>query len=121
MLTALTELAVNTTDPTQLQRVWQVAERYILPECEYLPDADGSVGRSVGALLLTLELVVQTVASDSDAEVDPFRISSVSASGMPVQHRDVLVEMLCSEAWKAGMREATKEIVSLLLCAAMLH
>jgi hypothetical protein len=112
MLASLSEVARNTIDSTTLQQVWQVAERYILPECQHLPDADGSIGKSIGTLLLTLELVVHSLAPKMDSEFDPFRISTtLTGSGVPVRHQDVLVEMLRSESGKVGMYEAAKDVV----------
>ena len=99
MLSSLQELAAQTSDAMLLQQLWQVAERFVLPECGYLPDAEGAVGESIGRLLLTLELAV--------------RISTAtSGSNAMTLHRDNLNEMLRSETWKPGIHDAAKDTVS---------
>ena len=94
---------------------WSIAQQFILPELDILPDPSGTLAKHLGTFLLRLELCEQQMRLDRMGSTDPNDPFSSGDDFLTpsTDHRDWLAKNLSAQHWKAGLEIAAKTLVSL--------
>lgn len=112
----MARLIDQSKDDTLLTSIWHVADQYILPDIEHLPDDHGVLAKSLAALFIHFDIASQSQTGSDDlmVEADPFKISNAPVGRTAfIEHRDRMIGMLKQDQWRSGFTEALKLFVSL--------